>query len=95
MSGSVANFITDGANNFYGYSDKKVDKWLKQVQVSTSEDEANALLAKVEAQLVKDAFGTVIFQFPSLTAWNTKVTNIQDMPIGVSYYWNFWQWDVK
>lgn len=95
VSSSVANFITDGANNFYGYSDKKVDKWLKQVQVSTSQDEANALLAKVEAQLVKDAFGDTIFQFPSLTAWNTKVSNIQDMPIGVSYYWNFWQWDVK
>lgn len=95
VSESVANYITGGQNNYYGYSNKKVDKWLKELQVSTSQDQATDLLKKVERQLVKDAFGDTIFQFPQLTAWNKKVQNASTMTLAPTNYWNFWRWDVK
>ena len=38
------------------------------------DEERFAQLTTIEKQLVDDAFGTVIFQFPNVTAWNsTKV----------------------
>lgn len=95
VSSSVSQYITGGQNNFYGYSDKKVDNWLGQLQVSTSQQQAVKLQSQVEAQLVKDAFGTTIFQFPQLTAWNTKVANVSTMTLAPTNYWNFWQWQVN
>ncbi len=95
VSESVANYKTGGQNNFYGYSNKKVDKWLKELKVSTSKDQANKLLAKVEKQLVKDAFGDTIYQFPQITSWNKKLDNAHSISLSPTLFWNFWKWDIS
>lgn len=92
---SVANYKKGGNNNYYGYSDDKVNKLMEQLKVATSQDEANKVLEKAEHQLVKDAFGNTIFQFPAITAWNKKkVDNVSSITIEPTVFWNFWKWDV-
>lgn len=92
-TGNEAAFQTGGSSNYQGYSNKQVDAWWKQLQYSTgTADDNNALLAKIDKQVVADAATTTIFQFPDLTAWSAKVDNVSDNPIGVQVFWNFWDW---
>ena len=57
------------------------------------EEEYFEQLSTIEKQLVDDAFGTVIFQFPNVTAWNsTKVTGVSDIPLSPGVFFNFWEW---
>lgn len=87
------NFITKGQNNFYGYSNKEVDGWLTELNVTPDAEKQKELILKVEQQLFKDAFGTVIFQFPDITAFNqNRVKNVSTISLSPTYFWNFWEW---
>jgi glutathione transport system substrate-binding protein len=91
---SEANFVTDGANNFGGYSSQKVDDLYKQLEQTTDADEQQDLLLQIEQQLWADAFGVTLFQHPGLTAWNsTYVNNVSDIPLSPTVFWNFWEWE--
>lgn len=95
-TGNQAAFQTGGSSNYQGYSNKAVDGYWNQLQYSTgSEADNNALLTKIDTQVVADAATTTIYQFPDLTAWSDKVDNVSDNPIGVQVFWNFWEWTSK
>ncbi len=50
-------------------------------------------LSDIEKHLVDDAFGTVIFQFPNVAAWNsTKVDGVSDLPLSPGVLFNYWEW---
>ncbi len=50
-------------------------------------------LSTIEKQLVDDAFGTVIFQFPNVVAWNTtKVDGVSDLTLSPGVFFNYWDW---
>ncbi len=61
---SEANYITDGLNNFGGYSNEKVDGWYKDMSTNTDADKETELIINIEKQMNDDAFGVNIFQFP-------------------------------
>ena len=67
-------------NNFYGYSNATVDGLFDELQVATEQADQEPLLAQIETELVNDAFGVTIFQFPGVTAWNPeKIGNVSKL----------------
>lgn len=89
---SDANYRTGGQNNFGGYSNAEVDGWFDELQVSTEESEQQELLSKIEAQLVKDAFGVTLWQFPSVTAYNNALQGVEPISINPTIFHGFWNW---
>jgi peptide/nickel transport system substrate-binding protein len=92
---SDANYRTGGNNNFGGYSNKKVDGWLTDLQTAIDPADQLTLVSQIEKQLVDDAFGVSIFQFPSVTAYSGKLTGIDPVGISPTIFWNFWEWKIS
>lgn len=90
---SKANYVTDGGNNFYGYSNPQVDELYAQLDVETDPEEQARLLAEIEALMVEDAFGVTIFQFPGVTGWNPEnISGVSKIPISPTIFQGFWNW---
>ncbi|WP_029291252.1 ABC transporter family substrate-binding protein [Cellulomonas sp. HZM] len=90
---SDANYRTGAANNFYGYSNKKVDSLFDELQTTTDTAKQEEILSGVETELVKDAFGVTIFQFPGVTAYNpTKIGGVSKLTIAPTIFYGFWNW---
>ena len=91
----IPNFVTKGQNNFYGYSNPKVDADLKKLGAESDPAKQKVLNIDVEKTLFTDAFGTVLFQFPDVVGVNTKkIQGVKHMPIVPAYLWNYWEWTV-
>ncbi|MDQ0371885.1 ABC transporter family substrate-binding protein [Cellulomonas humilata] len=90
---SDANYRTGAGNNFYGYSNATVDGLFDELQVATEQADQEPLLAQIETELVNDAFGVTIFQFPGVTAWNPeKIGNVSKLTIAPTIFYGFWEW---
>ena len=89
---SDANYRTGGSNNFGGYSSTKVDGLLDQLQTAIDPAKQTELLGQIEKQLVDDAFGVSIFQFPSVTASVKSLSGIDPVTISPTIFWNYWEW---
>ena len=51
-------------------------------------------MLQIEQQLWADGFGVTLYQFPDVTAWNsTYVSNVSDIPLAPTVFWNFWEWE--
>lgn len=90
---SDANFRTGGLNNFGGYSNAEVDALFDRLQTETDPDEQVAIQIQVEQHLWADAFGTVIFQFPGVNAWNDTVTGVEPIGLNPTIFHGFWNWE--
>jgi len=94
VADTEANFRTGGQNNYGGYSNPEVDALYDQLKQSTDPDEQQELLIQIEQHLWNDAFGVTLFQHPGLTAWNSNyVSNVSDIPLAPTVFWNFWEWE--
>ncbi len=89
------NYLSTGQNNYGKYSNAEVDKALKAPDVTTDKARQEAILQQVEKQLVDDAFGITIFQFPEITGISKKIQNVSSIPLSPNYFWNFWEWKVS
>ncbi|MFZ0531330.1 MAG: ABC transporter family substrate-binding protein [Propionicimonas sp.] len=94
VSENDANYRTGGQNNFGGYSSKIVDGVLDGLQVATDDAKQAELLAQLEKQLVNDAFGLSVYQFPSVTAYSDKLAGVAPSTIAPTIFWNFWDWKI-
>jgi peptide/nickel transport system substrate-binding protein len=92
---SDANYRTGGLNNFGGYSSAKVDGLLDELQTAIDPAKQTEILGQVEKQLVADAFGVSIFQFPAITATSKSVSGVDANTIAPTIFWNFWEWKVS
>ncbi len=91
---SQANFVTDGANNYGKFSNEAVDQAYGKLSGSVLESEqVTSELTTAEKELVDNAFGLTIYQFPGVTSWNgTKVSGVSTIPIAPVPFFNFWEW---
>jgi len=91
---SQANYVATGSNNYGKYSNKTVDDAFGRITGSDLPDaDYFKELSTIEKQLVDDAFGTVIFQFPNVVAWNTtKVEGVSDLTLAPGVLFNYWEW---
>jgi peptide/nickel transport system substrate-binding protein len=94
IADTAANFITDGQNNFGGYSNETIDALYDELQATTDSARQDEILVEVESVLFDDAFGLPIFQFPQITAFNTTyVSGVSDIPISPTVFFNVWEWE--
>lgn len=91
---SDANYRTKGQNNYYGYSNPKVDALFDELLTATDSAKQTELLGQIEKLLVDDAFGTTIFQFPEITTNSNKLKNVSACPLAPNYFWNVWEWQL-
>ena len=89
---SAANFRTGGGNNFGDFSNDRVDELYNELQTETDEDRQIEILGEVESILVENGFGLTIFQFPSVTGYNTELQGVDPITINPTIFWNFWEW---
>jgi peptide/nickel transport system substrate-binding protein len=82
----------DKGGNYNGYSNPKVDELLATLNVTTDLEEQTNLMLQIETNLISDAYGTTIFQFPGLTVSSAKVSGVKPSPLSPNYFWNFWEW---
>ncbi len=92
---SKANYVTNGANNFGGYSNKDVDKLYDELDITTDQAKQTEINGQIEKYLVDDGFGVTIFQFPSITAASDKLEGVDPITISPTIFWNFWEWKLS
>ncbi|TDN92473.1 ABC transporter family substrate-binding protein [Microbacterium sp. BK668] len=90
----TANFEEGGINNLSFYNNEEINA-LSQ-EISSEFDEERQMEIKMEADKIlwNDFFGVTIFQFPSVTAFSDRVTNIDPSIIAPTIFWNAWDWEV-
>lgn len=91
---SQANYITNGQNNYGGYSNPEVDKLYDELLIETDPQRQKEITIEIEKLLVNDAFGVTIFQFPGVMAYDQSLKNVSKMTISPTIFWNFWEWEV-
>lgn len=92
---SDANYRTKGLNNFYGYTNKKVDALFDDLQSELDPAKQKTILEQVEKLLVDDAFGITIFQFPQVTGVSNKLQGVDSISLSPTMFWNFWEWKLS
>ncbi len=93
VADSMPNYVTDGANNYYGYSNPKVDELNTELNGTSDADRQDEILIEVEQNLFGDAFGLPLFQHPSITAYNkTYVDGVSNIAISPTVFFNIWDW---
>jgi peptide/nickel transport system substrate-binding protein len=95
VTGAQSQFSTGGGNNFNGYSNSTVDADYKNLQSNYNQADQLKLLASVDKQAWKDAYGATLFQFPDVTAYSNKISNVVDAPLAPNVFWNFFDWTIK
>ncbi len=93
VADSCPNFVTDGINNFYGFSNEAVDSLCTELQDTSDPARQDEILLEVEQVLFDDAFGLPIFQHPEITAYNsTYVDGVSSIAIAPTVFFNVWDW---
>ena len=71
LAESQANYVTTGSNNYGKYSNPDRRHGLRRASPARpARQRSTSAVVDIEKELVDDAFGTVIFQFPKVIAWN-------------------------
>jgi peptide/nickel transport system substrate-binding protein len=83
---------TSTINNLNFYSNPKVDALLTQLDSTFDHQKQLDILKQVDTLVWGDAYGVPLFQFPSLTAFDKKVSNVSSSPLAPNVLWNVWDW---
>jgi len=83
---------TNLLSNYQYYSNPQVDKLLDQVVGETDQTKASDLLNQVDTIMWQDLNSIPLFQFPDITSYSNKVTNIVYNPSQQGPTWNIQQW---
>lgn len=89
---SDANYRSTGGNNFGGFKSAKVDNLYNQLQTTTDPNRQLQLQIAVEKELWSDGFGVTLFQFPSVTAYNKNISNVQPIKLSPTIFYGYWDW---
>jgi peptide/nickel transport system substrate-binding protein len=92
---SEANYITDGVNNFGGYSNPAIDDLYSQMSTNTDPATETELTIAIEKQLNADAFGVNVFQFPGVVAHRDVLQGVSTISLSPTIFWNYWDWEIS
>ena len=92
QTGTNANFMSDGGNNFIGYNNALMDSTLKSLEQKLTTSQITAKYLAAEKLLISDAVTLPIFQHPAATAVNSALKNVKPAPLSPTLVWNFWEW---
>ncbi len=90
-----ANYVTDGQNNFSGFSNPEVDALWDKIAVAADDttDEVRAWAVEMESHLFADGFGLPLFQHPGVVAHTARLQNASTITLSPTVLWNFWEWE--
>lgn len=92
QTGTNANFLSDGGNNFLGYNNPRMDKVLRTLENKLTPGQVIANYVAADKMLVDDALTLPIFQHPAITGYNSALKNVKPAPLTPNLVWNFWEW---
>jgi peptide/nickel transport system substrate-binding protein len=81
-------------SNFSGYSNAKVDGWIADLDATDSAGTQRGLLAKIDAQLWKDAYGLPLYQYVAVAGISERVHGVSLSPQSDGVFWNAWDWRI-
>ncbi|MBN6777619.1 ABC transporter family substrate-binding protein [Pseudoclavibacter alba] len=87
-----ANYVTGGNNNYYGWSNTRMDEIVKEVDVTTDAAQQQKLTIEAESIIYDEAWSIPIFQHPGVVAWSEKVENVKPGFLAPQYFWNATEW---
>lgn len=93
LSAPAARLASDSTiSNYSKYASEKVDALLAELAAESDPATQRELLASVDSELWKDAYGLPLFQYPAIVAYSTAVEGIAPAPLAPTLLWNLWQW---
>jgi len=87
-----ASFQTDGSDNYYSYSNPKVDDLLGQARKLNDFDQRKALYSQVQQILVQDLPLMPVVDYPNAMVISKKFQGV--MPSSLGFRWNIKDWKV-
>ncbi|MET0714476.1 MAG: ABC transporter family substrate-binding protein [Mycetocola sp.] len=90
----TAQFKTGEINNLSFYSNPEIDKIANEISSEFDKDKQIELQQQADKILWDDFFGVTIFQFPGVTAYSDRVTNVGPSILAPTIFWNAWDWEV-
>ena len=90
----AAQFQTGGINNLSFYTNPEIDKIASEISSEFDKQAQIELQQQADKILWDDFFGVTIFQFPGVTAYSDRVTNIDPSILAPTIFWNAWDWEV-
>ncbi|WP_251450338.1 ABC transporter family substrate-binding protein [Microbacterium sp. Marseille-Q6648] len=94
VTNSLPTFVTNGINNLNYYSNERVDEIISELNVTFDAEQQITLQQELDRLLWEDFYGVTIFQFPEVTAYSDRVTNIDPSILAPTIFWNAWDWEV-
>ena len=91
-----SNYVTDGQNNFGGFSNAEVDALWAKIAESADDTtaEVRGFAHEIESTLLHEGFGLPIFQFPGVVAHSDRLQNVSSIALSPTILWNFWEWTI-
>lgn len=93
VTNSSSTFKSDGINNLNFYNNPEVDALLEELDVTLDTDRQIEIQIEIDTLLMADFYGLTIFQFPAVTAFSDRVTNVSPGPLSPTIFWNAWDWE--
>lgn len=94
VTNSLPTFETGGINNLNFYSNAEVDEIVQKLNLEFDQEAQIELQVEMDRLLWEDFYGVTIFQFPEVTAFSDRVTNIDPSILAPTIFWNAWDWEV-
>lgn len=92
-------FGTDKGANYSAYSNKKVDRLLRQAREKEAKEDRLPLYKAFQEELSKDPAYTFIAYIDAIYAGKANITGITEDTLlghhGVGIFWNIYDWDIK
>jgi peptide/nickel transport system substrate-binding protein len=92
QTGNNAQYITDGGNNGYGWSDSAVDAAFNVFEGALSATELVTAQINAEKLLYSHYWSLPLYQWPGVASWNSDLKGILYNPLNPNLVWNYWAW---
>jgi peptide/nickel transport system substrate-binding protein len=85
-----------GQNNYGQFNNAQVNKDMTELNITSDPTKQNTLIESTEKQLVANAFGTILYQYPDIVGYDSnKVTNVSSIPVSPGVFYNYWEWKLS
>ncbi len=92
QTGSNAQYITEGGNNGYGWSDPVVDSAFNVFEGALSATELLTAQINAEKAIYSHYWTIGLYQWPGVASWNKDLKGLLFNPLNPNLVWNYWAW---
>ncbi len=84
-----SNSLIDN-DNFY--SSPQVDALIDRLNAADDAATQQQLMTEIDTRLFADSYGAPLYQFPAITAVDSRVSGVSRSPLSPYLLWNIWAW---